>query len=283
MAMKDEIDRVLKLVSLWVTEIKANNHLDFYDINKVAEDLAMKLLNEIYNLQLINLNEEKPNYPGIDLGDKVNKIAFQVTSRNEPKKIQENLETFVKKDKTIYSNGIRFLILNEVKPKLTGKKWQGFHADFNPSEHIITHNDLILEIKKLYNTDRAKFDRIKEILEEEVAVKGLKNGKGELKKKQIKILSITASPDDVGDIFYEQEQDTLLNAFQSFDRGDRDDVYFDMPDPVKSTLDEIKERLEDGKHDILHITAHGGINDKGEGVLSFEDHSKQQHHWLFEQ
>ncbi len=74
------------------------------------------------------------------------------------------------------------------------------------------------------------------------------------------------------DIFYEQEQDTLLNAFQSLDRGDRDDVYFDMPDPVKSTLDEIKERLEDGKHDILHITAHGGINDKGEGVLSFEDH-----------
>ncbi|MDQ1351694.1 MAG: hypothetical protein QG657_1999, partial [Acidobacteriota bacterium] len=40
----------------------------------------------------------------------------------------------------------------------------------------------------------------------------------------------------------------------------------------KSTLDEIKERLEDGKHDILHITAHGNINDKGEGFLCFEDH-----------
>ncbi|MDQ1352309.1 MAG: Tetratricopeptide repeat protein [Acidobacteriota bacterium] len=87
--------------------------------------------------------------------------------------------------------------------------------------------------------------------------------------KQIKILSITASPDDAADIFYEQEQDTLLNAFQAFDR---DQVYLDMPDPIKSTLDEIKERLEDGKHDILHITAHGNINDNGEGVLSFEDH-----------
>ncbi|HLP61481.1 MAG TPA: CHAT domain-containing protein, partial [Candidatus Deferrimicrobium sp.] len=89
------------------------------------------------------------------------------------------------------------------------------------------------------------------------------------KGKQIKILSITASPDDVDDIFYEQEQDTLLNAFQHFDR---DDVYLDMPDPVKSTLDEINERLAEGKHDILHITAHGNIAENGAGVLCFEDH-----------
>ncbi|MCU0284798.1 MAG: CHAT domain-containing protein, partial [Acidobacteria bacterium] len=90
--------------------------------------------------------------------------------------------------------------------------------------------------------------------------------------KQIKILSITASPDDADDIFYEQEQDTLLNAFQHFDR---EDVYLDMPDPVKSTLEEIKERLADGKHDILHITAHGSINKNGEGYLCFEDHRGQ--------
>jgi len=114
--------------------------------------------------------------------------------------------------------------------------------------------------KKVLKEIARKIDRIyREEIPPIPAVKG----------KQIKILSITASPDDVDDIFYEQEQDTLLNAFQRFDR---DDVYLDMPDPVKSTMDEIKERLEDGKHDILHITAHGGINDKGEGVLSFEDH-----------
>ncbi|MCX6581854.1 MAG: tetratricopeptide repeat protein [Candidatus Aminicenantes bacterium] len=90
-----------------------------------------------------------------------------------------------------------------------------------------------------------------------------------VKKKQIKILSITASPDDENMLLYESEQDTMLNAFQGFNR---DEVYLDMPDPVKSTMDEIKERLEDGKHDILHITAHGNINDNNEGFLCFEDH-----------
>ncbi len=89
-----------------------------------------------------------------------------------------------------------------------------------------------------------------------------------IKAKQIKILSITASPEGENYIMYEREQDTLLDAFKHFDR---EKVFLDMPDPVKSTLVEIQEHLEDGKHDILHITAHGGINEKGEGVLSLED------------
>jgi len=89
------------------------------------------------------------------------------------------------------------------------------------------------------------------------------------KQKQIKILSITASPEGENYILYEQEQDTLLEVFKDFDR---ELVFLDMPDPVKSTLTEIREHLEDGQHDILHITAHGGIDETGAGVLSFEDH-----------
>ncbi len=88
------------------------------------------------------------------------------------------------------------------------------------------------------------------------------------RQKQIKILSITASPEDVDDIYYEREQDIMLDVFKSFDRQE---VFLDMPDPVKDTLAEIKDHLEDGKHDILHITAHGGIDKKGEGILSLED------------
>ena len=82
--------------------------------------------------------------------------------------------------------------------------------------------------------------------------------------KQIKILSVTASPGD--DLKYEQEQDTLLHAFQGFDR---ERVFLDMPDPVQDTLTEIEEHLRDGQHDILHITAHGSLAGK-HGVLFLE-------------
>jgi hypothetical protein len=269
MHREEEVKRVIELISLWITKIKGNNHLDFYDINRVAEDLARQLLNEIYDLKLRNLNEEKRNHPGVDLGDDKNKIAYQITSQSRPRKIQESLESFAREDKKKYFNGIRFLLLNERKPKLTGTKWQEIDPDFNPREHIVTYLDLVKKIKELYVPDRARFNRIRAILEEEVAMKGLKDGKEEVKQKQIKILSIIASPEDMEGIYYEKEQDLMLDAFKSVDR---EEVYLDMPDPVKSTLTEIQEHLQDGKHDILHIAAHGGINKKGEGILCLENH-----------
>ncbi len=88
----------------------------------------------------------------------------------------------------------------------------------------------------------------------------------EKKQKQIKILSITASPKD--DLVYELEQDTLLDGFRSFDR---DEVYLDIPDPVKDTLTEIETYLEEGHHDVLYLSAHGSIDKGGKGILHFEN------------
>jgi tetratricopeptide (TPR) repeat protein len=96
--------------------------------------------------------------------------------------------------------------------------------------------------------------------------------KGKQKEKQIKILSIMASPEaENGEnlyIDYEYEQDTMLETFRHFDHKQ---VFPDMPDPVEGTLVEIEKYLQDGSHDILHITAHGGRNEKGEGILYLED------------
>jgi hypothetical protein len=111
----EELNRVLSLLSWWLMTIKSHNAVGFFDITKVAEGVALKLLNEIYDYQLENLNYEKSNYPGIDLGDKTNKIGFQVTSRKDSRKIYDNLEKFAKGPAKIYPNGIHFLILNQGK------------------------------------------------------------------------------------------------------------------------------------------------------------------------
>jgi tetratricopeptide (TPR) repeat protein len=88
-----------------------------------------------------------------------------------------------------------------------------------------------------------------------------------LKPPQVKILAITASPKG-SPIFYEKEQDVLLESIGQFDK---EKLFLDIPDPVNATLDEIKKYLKTGKHDILQITAHGTINNNGEGALVFED------------
>ena len=80
--------------------------------------------------------------------------------------------------------------------------------------------------------------------------------------KQIKILSVTASPDS--DVFYEKELDVLLESFSKFDR---ERLFIDMPDPVQSTLVEMENWLGEYRHDILILSSHGSES----GKLAFED------------
>jgi hypothetical protein len=171
----EELNRILSLISWWLMTIKSHNAVGFFDINKVAEGFSLKLLNAIYGYSLENLNYNQNNYPGIDLGDEINKIGFQITSRNDARKLQESLKKFSNGASKTYCNGIRFLILSqEKKSRLSKKKYREIYSGFNPDLHILNANDLIQEIRRIYDTDKKKFSCIKNILEEEIAQKAMK-------------------------------------------------------------------------------------------------------------
>jgi len=175
MSGQEDLNRVLNLISLWLTTINSHNTAGLFDINKLAEGLALKLLNEIYGYDLENLNYEKSNYPAIDLGDKTNKIGFQISTRTDSRKIKESLEKFVKGPHKTYSNGIRFLILHrEKRPQSSKKKYKEIYPDFDPDKHILTADHLISEIREIYDVGREKFYRIKRILEKELGGKSFK-------------------------------------------------------------------------------------------------------------
>jgi len=136
------------------------------------------------------------------------------------------------------------------------------------------NKEQMIEVLSQYNEKLvSEFKKIvSQSTQEDKPVIALKPGK--VPKNQIKILSIMASPEDIEGIDYEKEQDSMLDAFRDFER---EEVFLDMPDPFKSTLTEIEDHLKDGKHDILHITAHGGISTEGDGYLCLEDHKGKNH------
>lgn len=178
MSKKKDIERVIHLISWWLFKIKLNNCIDLFDINKIAEDLAAMLLNEIYNYNLINLNYQKHHHSAIDLGDKKNGIAFQVTSRTDADKIKKNLKTFVEKYKKDYPNGIRFFLLSiegaKIKRLKNQKGLKRIAPHFDPHEHILSEKEIIRGIERLYTGDRERFNKVKQILEEEIAGKAMK-------------------------------------------------------------------------------------------------------------
>ena len=125
--------------------------------------------------------------------------------------------------------------------------------------------DIFDSIEKKLNKIDNKADNIESIV---IEILDIIKKRDEISSptKQLKILSITASPED-NEIFYEKEQETILEAFADISH---DKLFLDLPDPIYSTKPEIKKYLKDGKHDILQITAHGGIDDDDDGYLIFE-------------
>ncbi|HOV27751.1 MAG TPA: SMEK domain-containing protein [Pseudobacteroides sp.] len=161
-----EINEITELITYWITQIRIQNAIGFFDINKISENLTMKLLNEIYGYNLKNLNYENFNQCGIDLGDDINsKVAFQVTSRIDAQKIKETLQKFVDNDyDKIFTNGIRFLILNVESVKLGRIQFNKIYSQFDKSKHIITITDLVKTVERIYSEDFSKFERVLNIL-----------------------------------------------------------------------------------------------------------------------
>ena len=53
-----------------------------YDINRLAEDVLIPVSKDVYGCHFLrNLNKEKSNFAGLDLGDEQSRIAFQVTHK----------------------------------------------------------------------------------------------------------------------------------------------------------------------------------------------------------
>jgi len=73
-------------------EVEISAAMSFYDINLICENLFCDLFKELYGFSNIrNLNEdEKKNYPGIDLADDEKRVAIQVTSDKKLEKTDKS-------------------------------------------------------------------------------------------------------------------------------------------------------------------------------------------------
>ena len=69
--------------------------LGLTDLNIFLENFFKEILNQIMGINLENLNAERCNAPGLDVGDSFSKIAFQITSQRKSDKINRTLKTII--------------------------------------------------------------------------------------------------------------------------------------------------------------------------------------------
>lgn len=123
------------------------------DINLALEDAFIPILKATYNLpNLINLNRKRKNYPGIDLGDDHDRVAFQITSTTTLDKVKSTVQQFM--DRSYYNSfdELYVLMLTPKQSSYSQPAIDGLLTDqlsFNCKKHIIDLGDLLREVSAL--------------------------------------------------------------------------------------------------------------------------------------
>src|SRR5258706_10800581 len=160
-------NRIADLMTIFTTQIRAAAAMRRTDINHVSETILVPLFAEIYGYKnLKNLNfTENDNYPGIDLGDEVAKVAFQITSTTKSDKIKSTLRSFVEHE--LYKKYDRLIvyILTEKQSTYSGRGYEKIIQGrflFNKDTDIWDYRDVLKSVVP-FQIDKAK--KVQHILE----------------------------------------------------------------------------------------------------------------------
>ena len=93
------IDAIANALSYLKAQVELNNAINKYSINIEAETFYAGFLNVVYGFRLKNGNHTERNIPSIDLyeecrRDDGQRVAVQVTSNNDAKKVKKTFESF---------------------------------------------------------------------------------------------------------------------------------------------------------------------------------------------
>lgn len=144
--LRDVVSRIIVQVELATSQGRT-------DINLALEDAFIPILKSVYNLpHLTNLNRKQKNFPGIDLGDDHDRVAFQITSTTTLEKVKFTVRQFM--DRAYYNTFDELFVL------MLGRKQSSYSQAsvnelltdqfaFNCKKHIIDLGDLLGQVSGL--------------------------------------------------------------------------------------------------------------------------------------
>lgn len=191
MNRKKAIDRISELLSRFRSEVETLNSQSLYDINIHAENVIIPILNKIYGFSLKNANLEEKNSSAIDLIDKENRIAIQVTSTANSDKIKHTLNQYKQlKNRDEFDVLLVYIITKKQRSysqKIFDEIVDG-DFEFSYKTNILDYENLLTEV----NTWIAlpKINNVVELLEQEFTEEKLGQRKYRLENKDQVITEI---------------------------------------------------------------------------------------------
>jgi hypothetical protein len=143
------VNYIVETLNILRQELISLDGLKLYDGNIHAENFICTLLNMCYDYELINLNEEKSNFPGLDLGDKNLGIGVQITSTKTSLKVNNTLEKCCNHECYKTFPKIKIFILTEKQNKYSVTyNYEGM-MEFDVEKDILDFDSLYIKIMYL--------------------------------------------------------------------------------------------------------------------------------------
>jgi len=145
--IENRINQICQKLTYCQLIIENKTTLECYDINKIAENFIANILNFLFDWKLTNINNDKKNFPSIDLHDINRKISVQVSSNNSNNKIQDTINKFIENKLFEKYNYLYFFLLKNKLKKYNIKEKQN-SIDFFKVDYILDFQTIFTQIKK---------------------------------------------------------------------------------------------------------------------------------------
>ena len=141
------------LLAQFVTRVRGAAAMGHTDINVISEAFLTDLLTETFDLPgLRNLNREQRNFPGLDLADDAEGVAYQITATSDLSKIKDSLKTVVAERLYIRYPRVRVYVLTEKQGSYSQSAidsvTQG-HLQFDAKSDIQDYRDVLRALSTL--------------------------------------------------------------------------------------------------------------------------------------
>jgi len=136
-------------IAILRTEISQSGKLGLTDIHKQCENFIKHLLNRIYGYQLVNLNGSIANFPGLDIGDEQQGIAYQVSSERTSAKVDDMLDKVLRYRHYEKFPSIKLFLLSEKQTTYSINTQTAPFFNFNWKTDIVDFGDMLKVIQDL--------------------------------------------------------------------------------------------------------------------------------------
>jgi len=152
------INKINTYAARFVLEVEGFTAINQYHINIHAESFLIPILNNIFDLNLENLNAtQRKNFPAVDLADFTNRVAFQITSTATLEKIKDTLDKFTRHNLIEHFDSLYFYIITERNDKYSQDKIKDKIPDglqFDVDNHILDKDRILQKINNISATPK---------------------------------------------------------------------------------------------------------------------------------